>query len=103
MATWAVLVMEMGRYQDEEGESMVGGFASFERAREYARRRTRDSLEGLRKTGQTAEELRQLWLLYGEDAMVIGAPSYKGFAELDFFIAHPASREECDWRALAPG
>ena len=85
---WSVLVLDMARYQDEEGERTVGGFGSFEAARDYARRRVVASLEELRKPGQTAAELRALWLRYGEDALVPGEPGYKAVAELDDLIGN---------------
>ena len=72
------------------GERTVGGFASFEAARDYARRRVRDSLAELHQPGQRAEELRKLWLLYGESAIVLGEPGFKASAELDAMIGQLA-------------
>ena len=100
--THAVLVIDMFHY-DEESEVVVEGFPTLEAAREYARRRTRDSVEGLREPGQSHEELRQMWSAFGEDAIVLGrefSRSYAGFSELDYFIANPASPEESDWVGL---
>jgi hypothetical protein len=105
MSDYAVLVIDMYHY-DEESEVVVGDFPSYEVAREYARRRTRDSLEELRKPGQSDEELRGLWGLFGEDCLVIGGeparagPLYAGYSELEFFAQHSASEDERDWVGL---
>lgn len=90
---WSVLVLDMARYQDEEGERTVGGFESFEAARDYARGRVAGSLAELHKPGQAAAELRALWLRFGEDAIVPGEPGYKASAELDEMIARLAGTE----------
>lgn len=106
MRGYAVLVIDMYDY-DEESEVVVGDFPSFETAREYARRRTRDSVEELRKPGESNEDLGGMWGLFGEDCLVVGAkpdrpdPLYTGYSELDFFVQHPASEEERDWVGLA--
>ena len=98
--SYSVLVIDMFNYGREE-DYVVRGFQTFELAREYARRRVRDSVEDLRKPGQTREELRRQWFTFGEDASVIqGEPHYAGSHELDFFIEHPAAPEERDWQAI---
>ena len=94
---YSVRVIEMSHYQDPEGERDYEGFPSVELAREFARRWVRDSLEELRKAGQSAEELREMWFMFGEDAF---AHSYKGSDELAYFIDHPASAQECDWASV---
>ncbi len=105
MRGYRVLVIDMFHY-DEESEVVVGDFPSFETAREYARRRTRDSLEELREPGQSNAELGATWGLFGEDCLVIGGEPtrpgslYTGYSELDFFVEHPASEEERDWVGL---
>jgi hypothetical protein len=96
-----VRVLDMFHYMDEEEEIEVDGFATRELAREYARRRTRDSLEEQRSPGCSAEELRSLWYSFGEDCVVVG-DGYCGAHELDFFIANPATVEERDWMSLTP-
>jgi hypothetical protein len=95
-----VLIIDMAHYADGESERRVGGFPSREMAIDYARRRLRDSLEELRRPRQSSEELRRLWSLYGEDALVIGEPGYCASNDLGEFLAHPATAEERDWRAL---
>ncbi len=103
--TYRVVVLDLSHLEGD-GEIVIEGFPTFEEAREFARRRTRDSLEQLRKRGQSAEQLRSAWAAMGETAVVVGsAPGehYSGKSEIDFFIDHPASRRERNWVALRPG
>ena len=95
---YAVLVIDMFRH-DDESETIIRGFPSAALATEYARRRTRDSLEELRRPNQSATDLRRQWLLFGEDCCVIGQ-HYCGASEIDRFLTHPATREERDWQSL---
>lgn len=92
-----VLVMDMAHYADEEGEMMVSGFSTREEAIDYARRRVRHSIEELRKPNQSIEELKRLWFLFGEDVLVPGEAAYHASDDLDYFLRHPATHEECDW------
>ncbi|MCI0489477.1 MAG: hypothetical protein L0229_23030 [Blastocatellia bacterium] len=98
--TYSVLIIDMSRYQDTESERIVEGFPTFEIAREFARRWVRDSLEELRTPGQTREELRRAWSIFGEDAVVLCENRYAGSHELDFFIDNPASAEDRDWKLI---
>lgn len=100
--TFSVLVMDMYHYMDKDEETMVGGFKTFEAAREYARRRTRDSVEEERPASTSPKDLHDRWFMFGEDCMVIGGKKYSGEEELDFFIANPATPEERDWASLQP-
>ena len=95
---YGVLVIAMYRYDPDEDIS-VWGFPTLELATEYAKRRTRDSLEELRSSAQSQEELRKQWYTFGEDCLVIGG-AYKGAAEGDYFFKHPATSEERDWQAI---
>jgi hypothetical protein len=97
--TFSVLVIDMAHYREEGSDMLIGGFLTRVEAIEYARCRVRSSVEELRKANQTAEELRKLWTLYGEDAMVIGA-DYSGSSELGHFIAQQTPAEACDWSAI---
>jgi hypothetical protein len=100
--TWSVLVIDMFHYMDpEDGERLVAGFLNPEDAIEYARRRTRSSVEECRPSASDATELRTAWFMFGEDCIALDT-GYKGFAELDEFIAHPANPEEIDWVSLEP-
>ncbi len=85
----------------EEEEFMLEGFPSPDRAREFARRCVRDSVEEFRGRRRTPDEHRLLWALFGEDAVVMEA-EYAGSEDLDFSLSHSASREERDWAALLP-
>ena len=69
----------------EEEEFMLEGFPSPDRAREFARRWVRDSVEEFRGRRRTPDEHRLLWVLFGEDAVVIEA-EYAGSDELDFLL-----------------
>jgi hypothetical protein len=100
-ATFAVAVIDMYHYTDPDEQRTIAGFVSLELAREYARRRTRDSLEELRPSVPGAEDLGHQWHAFGEDCCVIG-DTYCGAHELDFFIANPATSEERDWASLTP-
>lgn len=97
---YSVLIIDMFHYDSEE-DYVISGFPTFELAREFARRRVRDSVEEQRRPGQTKEELRRQWLTFGEDASVIHfEPHYAGSHELDYFIEHTATPEERDWQAV---
>jgi len=95
---FVVLVIDMARYDPDEDTSILG-FPTVDLATEYARRRTRDSLEELRGSAQSKEELRKQWYSFGEDCMVLGG-EYKGAAEIDYFIEHPATEDERDWKEI---
>jgi len=97
---YSVRIIDMFHY-DEEEDYFIGDFPTFELAKEFARRWVRDSVEGQRKSGQSGEELRRMWYMFGEDASVIGGePHYAGSHELDFFVSHPATEEERDWKTI---
>lgn len=100
MKTYAVSIIEMSRYQDGDDGYTISGFPSFEMAREFARRWVRDSIEELRRPGTSGEELRKVWTIFGEDAVVIGDEYYAGSQEMDFFIANPATPQERDWKEV---
>ena len=99
---WSVLVLDMFNYMDpEDGEFLVEGFGSPEAAIEYARRRTRDSLEEQRPDARDAEDLRDRWFMFGESCIAMGT-DYRASEEIDVFIANPATPEEIDWVSLEP-
>lgn len=98
-ASYSVFVIDMS--YDSEKDFTVSGFPAVRLANEFARRRVRDSLEELRREGQTREELRRLWHMFGQDATMPGhEPRYAGSHDLDYFIEHPATREERDRQAI---
>lgn len=98
---FTVVVLDMFHYMDPDYEVEVPGFKTIEEAREYARRRTRASLESVRPQSGSPADLRSLWFQFGEDCLVMGG-EYSGNHELDYFIVHPATEEECDWESLTP-
>jgi hypothetical protein len=57
----------------------------------------RDSIEELRKPGQTEEEIRKLWNAYGESACVVGDDG--GPDEIDTWLREIATAEQHDWQA----
>ena len=83
---------------------VVTGCASLESAIEYARRRTWASVEEMRPSASSADELRAEFLLFGvSSAVVVGDDRvYSGRDELDYFVTHPASEYERDWLSLEP-
>jgi hypothetical protein len=99
--SFAVLVLDMSRTGEDDDSRVIDGFASLEAARDYAEARTRASVEELRKPGQSEEELRTLWHIYGEDCLVLGG-GYSGRESLDYYITWPAKPSQIDWAALAP-
>jgi hypothetical protein len=100
VSSYSVLIIDMFRYDPKE-DYVIDGFPTFELAKEFARRWVRDSVEEQREPGQSKEELRKMWLTFGEDASVLrGEPHYAGSHELDYFIEHPASAQERDWQAV---
>jgi hypothetical protein len=67
-----VIVLDRFHHGDPDGEVLIEGYPSDELAQEYATRRVRDSIEELRKPGQSEEEIHKLWNAYGENACVMG-------------------------------
>jgi hypothetical protein len=79
----------------------IDGFPTPGFASEYARRRTRASLELLRQPGTDAAELKRLWSEAGEECCVADE-SYCASSELVRFITEPARGYDCDWWSLDP-
>lgn len=106
--TYKVVVFDLFHLEDGDGFE-IEGFPSFETAKEFARRRTRDSVEHLReemrKFGreESSEALRRSWDAMGENVVAAGPGElYSAKDEVDDFIDNPASPEERDWLALDP-
>ena len=98
---FSVRIHEMAHYADPSEEWEAACFSDFDTAREFARRWTRHSLEELRPNASSDKDLKDLWFLFGDDASVIGANEvYHGVNEIDFFISHPASPDEVNWKEL---
>jgi hypothetical protein len=98
---FSVLVLDNYHFANEDEEILVTGFSTLEAAREYARRRTRDSMEELRAGSSSTKDLRDRWSLFGENCLVVGG-DYAGGSELEFFAESPASPEEINWLSLKP-
>ena len=98
--SYSVRIRDMFHYHDEEEDYVIGGFPTFELAKEFARRWVWDSVEEHRQPGRSKDELRRMWYTFGEDAVVQGETIYVGSRELDFFVEHPATAEERDWQAV---
>lgn len=106
--TYKVVVFDL--FHLEDGDDFdIEGFPSFENAKEFARRRTRDSVEHLREEIRNSapedarQALRRAWDAMGENVVAIGPGElYSGKDEVDDFIGDPASSEERDWLALDP-
>lgn len=100
----AVIVVDMFNYMDDDSVTLVTGFPSASDAREYAHRRTRDSVENLRTGSNSTEELARDWLVYGEDciALAVGTDDKRcALSELDTFVDSPASAIERNWSKFA--
>jgi hypothetical protein len=98
--SFSVLIIDMFQHDPEE-DYLIGGFPSVELANEFARRWVRDSVEEQRGCARTKDEVRRMWHTFGEDASVLGgSPHYAGSHELDFFIDHPATAAERDWKEI---
>jgi hypothetical protein len=103
--TYSVLIVDMYYSEDKDREATVGKFYRFNKAKEYARRRTRASVEVERAKSTSPEDLKERWCTYGEDCFVatgVGQAGYSGGQELDFFVEHQAAPEEIDWMAFSP-
>jgi hypothetical protein len=85
--TYTVVIIDNAHYMEPETERAVDGFATLDEAIAFARNRVRSSVEELRSPGISKIDLRKLWLIYGENAFVIGG-HYSGSDEVDYFIEH---------------
>jgi hypothetical protein len=92
--SYSVRIIDMAHYMDESEEYTVGGFPDFEAAKAYARNHVRRSVEELCAANQPGTDLRLLWHVYGEDALVVGGEeSYAGSHDLYEFIERPEATE----------
>ena len=84
---FSVLIIDNAHYMEPETERVVDGFATLDEAIAFAKKRVRASVEELRSPGISKTDLRKLWLIYGENAIVIGG-NYSGADDVDYFIAN---------------
>lgn len=104
--TFSVGVVNMCDFPGDHCMTFVDGFASAAAAVEYARRRTRDSVEELRRSGQSRDELARAWSTFGESCFAHRGSAAQAFyaahEDLAWFIDHPASPHERNWTAIDP-
>jgi len=98
---YSVLVFDMARTGEPDGEHLVRGFRDLETAQAYAQARVRASVEELRKPGIAPAELSSLWHIYGEDCVVVD-DGYRGREWLQYYIDEPATPAEIDWKSFEP-
>ena len=100
---YSVLVIDNFAVPDPDAARLIHGFTTWEAAVLYARRRTWDSVEEFRRPGS---DVRAEFLRFGESCSASGAlgeeKTYRARDELDYFLAHPASKEQRDWSSLTP-
>jgi len=96
--TYIVLIID-NFYLDPEHDMVIEGFPTVDLAIEYARCIVRSSIEHHRKPKQTNEELKQLWHLFGESALVL-KQKYRGSDELNFFINNPVKDDKLDCKKI---
>jgi len=86
---------------DPENELALGGFASAEAAREYARRFVRALIEQLRDGAASPDDLIAAYRRLGDYAATAG---FDSTAWVTWCVANPATLpEDTDYRALHPG
>ena len=96
----SVLCGDFAAFGDPEEEWQVTGFASAGAAQDYARRFIRAQIEDLRRQAGSDEELRQMYVQWGEYAATEGIDSAAWVASC---IANPATkRQDTDDAALEP-
>lgn len=99
------MVVVIDNFHTYEGEESykVSGFRDSGSAVEYARRFIRHSIEDIRRK-HGDEELREMWLGFGQMAVVHGPDGFPDFTfedEFESFFNDPAAPEECDYHAVA--
>ncbi len=88
----------------ENPERVIDGFPNSELAREFVRRFSRHSIEGLRTAGDDAGSLLRRWMREGKCAgLVDGGSSGYEFLTLHADLDRPATTEEMDWQAILWG
>ena len=101
---WRVRILDLSGGAEDNIVEEIGGFPTLMQANAFARRYVRDSVERCRTPASTAKDVLEAWFAFGEDAEVVdaGEAGWRSATELSDFVDHPASAEECDWRALDP-
>ncbi len=98
---WRVRILDLSGGAEDNIVEEIGGFPTLMQANAFARAYVRDSVERCRAAGDDA---LATWFAFGEDAEIIdgGDAAWRSAAELSFFIDHPASETDRDWRTLDP-
>lgn len=106
--TWTVIVMDNFHSFDDTDDVIIGGFPTEELATEYARRRTRNSIEemraGMGEAGDNGVMVRARWRTFGESAVVqgpAGPPNITLEDEREEWFGTPATQAECDYESVA--
>ncbi len=103
-AGWRVRILDLSGGAEEGITEEVAGFADLEHANAFARAYVRDSVERCRSPGLGAREVMEVWMQFGEDALVVdaGEDGWRSATEIAGFAEHRARRADRDWRALDP-
>ena len=101
---YSVVVIDNFNRYDPDSRIVIDGFENQDHALSYGLRRVRSSVEQFRDPDQgpdqTRDDLYRKWMALGEEVLVDG--QRLGLGNFDRFAATRASREECDYLALAP-
>ncbi len=100
-----VRILDLSGANGAEPIEVVRGFSSLAHANAFARRRVRDSVEVCRAPGMSAQQVREAWFAFGEDAEVAGGAegAWTSASELaDFTARRCTDAEERNWRILDP-
>ncbi|WP_424813138.1 hypothetical protein [Roseococcus sp. YIM B11640] len=99
-----VRIMDLSGANGSEPIETVRGFTSLAHANAFARRYVRDSMEICRPRGASADEARDAWFAFGEDAVIDGTEgAWTSASELADFAAAPSrDPEDRNWRSLDP-
>lgn len=101
---YRVLVIDNYHVPDDDAAFSVGPFPTWEQAVEYARRRTWDSVEEFREADPHPPSVRSQFFMFGESCSAYGGDGrhYRARDELDYFVEHPATKEQRNWVQLRP-
>lgn len=101
---WRVRILDLSGGAEEGITEEIAGFADLEHANAFARAYVRDNVERCRSPGADARAVMEVWLQFGEDALVVdaGEDGWRSATEIAGFAEHRARRPDRDWRALDP-
>lgn len=101
---WRVRILDLSGGAEEGITEEIGGFADLEHANAFARAYVRDNVERCRSPGADARAVMEVWLQFGEDALVVdaGEDGWQSATEIAGFAEHRARRPDRDWRSLDP-